>query len=98
MKRGPRTVPVTTRGDAARPALHQTAEPMSHDELTDPATSARLQALIEDIARRLRPVCGAMPDAEFRGLVERMARTQYKYEMRAPEGRAEGPAGGGGAA
>ena len=46
-----------------------------------------------------------MPDAEFRGLVERMARTQYKYEMRAPEGRApegrapegRGPAGHGGA-
>lgn len=58
---------------------------MSHDEFADPATSARLQGLIEDITRRLRPVCGAMPEAEFRTLVERMARTQYKYEMRAPE-------------
>ena len=61
---------------------------MSHDDFIDPATSARLQGLIEDIARRLRPVCGAMPEAEFQSLVERMARTQYKYEMRAPERRA----------
>jgi hypothetical protein len=59
---------------------------MPHDEPADPMTSARLQGLIEDIARRLRPVCGAMPEAEFRSLVERMAYTQYKYEMRAPEG------------
>ena len=58
---------------------------MSHDETADAATSARLQGLIEDITRRLRPVCGAMPEAEFQSLVERMARTQYKYEMRAPE-------------
>ena len=62
---------------------------MPLDEFADPATSARLQGLITDIARRLRPVCGAMPDAEFHALVERMARTQYKYEMRAPERAAE---------
>jgi hypothetical protein len=65
---------------------------MSHDEFADPATSARLQGLIEDITRRLRPVCGAMPEAEFQALVERMARTQYKYEMRAPERASEGTA------
>ena len=58
---------------------------MPRDELTDPATSTRLQGLIEDIARRLRPACEAMPEAEFQSLVERIARTQYKYEMRAPE-------------
>ena len=62
---------------------------MSHDEIADPATSARLQGLIADITRRLRPVCGAMPEAEFRTLVDRMARTQYKYEMRAPERASE---------
>ena len=58
---------------------------MPHDEPAGSLNSARLQGLIADIARRLRPVCGAMPEAEFRSLVERMARTQYKYEMRAPE-------------
>jgi hypothetical protein len=60
---------------------------MSHDDFNDPATSARLRGLIEDIARRLRPVCGAMPEAEFQSLVERMARTQYKYAMRVPGAR-----------
>jgi hypothetical protein len=60
---------------------------MAHDDFIEPATSTRLQGLIEDITRRLRPVCGAMPEAEFQALVERMARTQYKYEMRAPERR-----------
>ena len=35
--------------------------------------------LVERIADRVRPVCANMPEAEFRQLVEQMARIEQKY-------------------
>ena len=35
--------------------------------------------LVERIAARVRPVCQRMPEAEFRRLIEQMARVEQKY-------------------
>ena len=37
------------------------------------------QELVERIAARVRPFCENMPEAEFRALIEQMARIQHKY-------------------
>jgi hypothetical protein len=50
--------------------------------LPHPDQSPALRALIERLARRMRPVCPDLPEPEFRALVERMARLQWKYDMR----------------
>ncbi|MGZ8375637.1 MAG: hypothetical protein ACXW0Z_00205 [Gemmatirosa sp.] len=47
-----------------------------------PSRSARLAELHADIARRLRPLCGSMPETEFEALVREMAERQLKYEVR----------------
>ena len=45
----------------------------------------RIQELMQDISRRVRPVMPNMPESEFHQLVQRMAEVQYKYEMRQRE-------------
>ena len=47
-----------------------------------PSWAERLAALEADIARRLRPVCAATPQAEFDALVRLMAERQLKYQLR----------------
>jgi hypothetical protein len=41
----------------------------------------RLAELREDVARRLRNVCAAMPQDEFDHLVARIADIEYRYEQ-----------------
>jgi len=41
---------------------------------------SRIQELKDDIARRVRPLIGAIPEDEFETLVDQMARIQFKYE------------------
>ena len=38
-----------------------------------------LRQIVHRIAGRLRPVCTHMPEAEFRELVEKMARIEQKF-------------------
>lgn len=47
-----------------------------------PSRTARLTTLEADIARRLRPLCPAMPPGEFDALVREMAERQLKFELR----------------
>lgn len=47
-----------------------------------PSWSARLAELQAEIASRLRPLCAAMPQAEFDALMRQMAERQLKYELR----------------
>jgi hypothetical protein len=42
--------------------------------------SPRLAELRRGIAKRLRRICGPMPDAEFDDMVARIAEIEYKYE------------------
>lgn len=55
-----------------------------HDPTSPPAPSRheRLAALRVDIARRLRPLCPAMPGDEFDALVLQMAERQLRYQLR----------------
>ena len=39
-----------------------------------------LEELRREIGERLKPICGDMPPAEFKELVERMAQVQRKFE------------------
>jgi hypothetical protein len=54
------------------------APPPSHSS----SRTARLAVLQADLARRLRPLCGTMPQAEFDALVREMAERQLKFELR----------------
>ena len=47
-----------------------------------PSWDERLAALQADIARRLRPLCSAMPEADFDAMVRLMAERQLKYQLR----------------
>jgi hypothetical protein len=42
--------------------------------------SGRLWVIMEEVRDRLRPVCADLPEQEFDAMVDRIARTQYKYE------------------
>jgi hypothetical protein len=55
-----------------------------YDPVSSPAPTRdeRLAALRSDLARRLRPLCSAMPDDEFDALVRQMAERQLRYELR----------------
>jgi hypothetical protein len=55
-----------------------------HDpaSLPAPTRDERLAALRADLARRLRPLCSAMPDVEFDALMRQMAERQLRYELR----------------
>jgi hypothetical protein len=51
----------------------------------EPATEEKYQTLKAEIAKRVRHVCGKMPDGEFDELVDKMARLELRYRGR--EGR-----------
>jgi hypothetical protein len=48
------------------------------------AQGERLDAIREELVRRIRPVCAGMPDELFFELIERMAAIQLKYELEEP--------------
>ena len=48
------------------------------------AQGERLDAIREELVRRIRPVCAEMPDELFFELIERMAAIQLKYELEEP--------------
>lgn len=48
------------------------------------AQGERLDAIREELVRRIRPVCTDMPDELFFELIERMAAIQLKYELEEP--------------
>jgi hypothetical protein len=50
--------------------------------MRSPPRTARLAKLQADIARRLRPLCGTLPQAEFEALVREMAERQLRFEAR----------------
>ena len=55
-------------------------------ELTDKALDVTRRATIQaDIARRLRGICGHLPETEFQSLVEEMTDRQLRGERRANE-------------
>ena len=39
----------------------------------------RIDALVPELARRLRPVCDSMPDATFDAMVRDIARTRLRW-------------------
>jgi hypothetical protein len=41
---------------------------------------ATLLELLDEIRKRIRPVCPNMPEAEFNDLTLRMAEVEYKYD------------------
>jgi hypothetical protein len=43
----------------------------------------RLWVIMMEVRDRLRPVCPDLPEHEFEAMVDRIARTQYKYEGQA---------------
>jgi hypothetical protein len=43
--------------------------------------SGRLWVIMMEVRNRLRPVCPDLPEREFEAMVDRIARTQYKYEI-----------------
>jgi hypothetical protein len=45
----------------------------------------RLDTLRRDLEARIRPLVPDLTDDEFRALIDRMARLQYKYEARRQE-------------
>jgi hypothetical protein len=42
--------------------------------------NGRLSVIMTEVRHRLRPICHHLPDDEFEAMVDRIARTQYKYE------------------
>ena len=56
-----------------RPAGHVIPSPSTDD---DPLASPRVRALALEIAYRLRPVCGHLPEGELVRLVTRLALAQ----------------------
>jgi len=48
----------------------------------EPSSEQTYMSLKHEIAKRLRHVCDAMPDAEFDELVGNMARLELKYRKR----------------
>lgn len=52
------------------------------DRRAEPHRSNRLERAKEDIVRRLRPICAAMPEDEFDALAEQMAELEIKYALR----------------
>lgn len=50
-----------------------------------PKTSSLRDALIADIAHRLRPVMAQVPQEEFDALVARMVDIELKYQRRAAQ-------------
>jgi hypothetical protein len=51
--------------------------------MSDPVrreASGRLWVIMEEVRDRLRPVCPDLPEQEFDAMIDRIARTQYKYE------------------
>jgi hypothetical protein len=50
-----------------------------------PPRPPRLERLVQDIARRLRPVCSSMPREEFEAMVRTIAERTYRWETRLPE-------------
>jgi hypothetical protein len=63
--------------NSRRPA----GDPTGSAHADAPAESPRLRELIDDIARRLRPICGHLPGAEFDALVRQTAELTYQYEV-----------------
>ena len=57
-----------------RPAGHTVPAPSATDD--DPLASPRVRALAMEIAYRLRPVCGHLPEGELVRLVTRLALAQ----------------------
>jgi hypothetical protein len=45
-------------------------------------SDGRLDALRRDLETRIRPLVPDLSEDEFRALIERMAKLQYKYEAR----------------
>jgi hypothetical protein len=60
----------------------RTGEHALPPDLVPRADSPRLQALVADIARRLRPVCVDMPPDDFAALVHKVAEATYLWETR----------------
>jgi hypothetical protein len=56
--------------------------PLGKPPVRSASRTARLAELQADIARRLRPLCATMPQAEFDALAGEMAERQLKYELR----------------
>lgn len=48
------------------------------------AQDDRLNAIREELVRRIRPVCADMPDGLFFELIDSMAAIQLKYELKEP--------------
>jgi hypothetical protein len=57
---------------------------MKHRSNKVRAQGERLDAIREELVRRIRPVCADMPDELFFELIERMAAIQLKYELEEP--------------
>lgn len=66
--------------------------PLRGDEVSVAATRKRV-TLIENISKRLRPVCSKMPSTEFDAMVQRIADIELKYADQStpshPEDRAD---------
>ena len=50
------------------------------------ARRQRLEAILTELRRRIRPVCRTMPDDLFQELIETMGQIQLKYEVRTVAG------------
>ena len=50
------------------------------DDQVSRERSGRLWVIMMEVRDRLRPVCADLPEDEFEAMVDRIARTQYKYE------------------
>jgi hypothetical protein len=50
------------------------ADPVRHEP------GGRLWVIMMEVRNRLRPVCPDLPEREFEEMVERIARTQHKFE------------------
>jgi hypothetical protein len=59
---------------------------MKQNEIGDRARTERLGVIRDELLRRIRPMCGAMPEDLFLEMVESMAALQLKYELRGAMG------------
>ena len=48
-----------------------------------PFEESRIRVVKAELAERLREICAEMSDPEFEEMIERMARIQVKYAVRA---------------
>ena len=60
------------------PRFTLSSSPAASPEDDDPLASPRIRALALEIAYRLRPVCGHLPEGELVRLVTRLAVAQHQ--------------------